>query len=156
MLSLTLSLLKHLKSSSSLPEQFLKDFEGYMAATYPPILVLMNINGLLVCKTEKKVNTKIGYTRAKSGNYVYLRPGHFEFMKKILNHPRVHFGWYSALKQKNSQKIIRFMFMEYVIRSDKEKIKVDLDQEYCDSAPEVTGDEWSFWIRNLNKVWQSE
>lgn len=154
---MTLSLLKHFRTEIS-SEEFFAEFEVFLRENYPPILLLMNINGMLVCKVERasKPNTSVPYTRTRNGEYIYLRPGHEPFLRGLLNHPRIQFGFYSALKDKNSKKIINFMYQGIIFNQDDSRVKVNLDQTFCSEAPEITGDENKRWIRDLDKVWQSD
>ena len=78
--------------------------QSHLQGEYPPILILMNINGCLVHRTDKKIqfvkpdpdsderkdkrwgrHVKVVHHKKHS---VYFRDGHLEFLRSIMQHPR--------------------------------------------------------------------
>lgn len=115
-----LSLLRFLEFK---PEKLLEEMDQYIKETYPPILVLMNINGLLVHRTNEMVKfTKEDNEKAfkrqrvqvfrQGKNYVYTREGYMAFLTELMNHPRVYFAFNTAIMRKNVLSIISGMFKE--------------------------------------------
>lgn len=127
---------------------------------FPPILVLMNINGLLVHRTADKINfiSRDGTQRfvkycRQGKNFVYFREGYMAFLKHLMDHPRVQFAFYSSIMRKNIMPIITKMFENDMLLF-QERMSALFDQEYTRAAPEITGKPYGM-IRDLEKVWQS-
>lgn len=161
-LVLLLSFLRHLEFKN---EAFIEALDGHIKKTYPPLLLLMNINGLLVHRTSEMIQFTMEQDKQKFNrlrvqvfrqgkNYVYTREGFMSFLEQIMSHPRVTFSFYSSIMRKNILPIITKMF-EKNMPLLEEKLHQIFDQHYCDQAPEITGKPFSF-IRNLTKIWESD
>jgi hypothetical protein len=117
MVALTISFLKFMKYGDG---NWVEKAEKRLEEVYPPILVLMNINGCLVHRTsqpirfnkpEKKGGRDERFLRwvtmfKHRSNFHYFRDGYMEFLTKILCHPRVKFAFYSSIMRKNIFPII--------------------------------------------------
>jgi hypothetical protein len=128
----------------------LDGLEEHLQASFPPILLLMNINGLLVHRTSQRVEfiksegwrveRFVEFFKLKA-QYHYFREGNLNFLKAIMSHPRVHFAFYSTIMRKNIMPIITNMFEKDKLLF-KEHMMVLFDQEYNSPAPDVTGEKW--------------
>lgn len=112
-LKLCVSLLKFLDCS----DQILVDkMESTISESFPPILLLMNINGCLVHRTDAQVQFS-GDTEyyvkcfKHKKHHHYYREGHMAFLKSIMRHPRVKFGFNSSIMRRNIMPIIQNMFI---------------------------------------------
>jgi hypothetical protein len=118
-LVLTLSLLKHLEYGS---KELLNSMEAHIKDKYPPLLLLMNINGLLVHRTKDQINfvkdqsfqdkRHVKYFR-QGTNVVYPRDGHMSFLKAVMQHPRVRFCFYSSIMRKNIMPVLIELFKDH-------------------------------------------
>jgi len=138
---------------------------SHIKKVYPPCLVLMNINGLLIHRTSERVNfVKSGDDSDKyrkqvdmfkhKQNFVYKREGHLEFLRSLMSHPRVKFAFYSTIMRQNIMPIITKIFEPDMLLL-QEHMSALFDQEYNRAAPDITGEKWGF-IRDLPKVWAAE
>ena len=146
----------------------------YVDLHFPPILLLMNINGLLVHRTQERINFHRsegidgvkgsdepgkGFMRQKidfftmKRNHHYFREGQLPFLRALMSHPRVKFAFYSSIMRKNIMPIITKMFERDMLLFSNHMMAL-FDQDYNKSAPELTGDKWGM-IRDLQKVWDS-
>ena len=142
--------------------EIISGLKEYIDKMFPPLLVLMNINGLLFHRTNQvitfvnqahKKDDRWVETIRQGKNYVYLREGNLTFLKALMQHPRVRFAFYSSIMRKNILPIIVKLF-------EKETTLMQLymrqlfDQEFCTKTPNITGEKYGM-IRDLNKVWDS-
>mmetsp|Transcript_34701 Transcript_34701/g.53218 ORF Transcript_34701/g.53218 Transcript_34701/m.53218 type:complete len:260 (-) Transcript_34701:20-799(-) len=129
-------------------------------------MILMNINGCLVHRTSEMIKFKKPKGQEKDPkfdrwvktfkvkkNYIYLRDGYMEFLRLLMNHPRVSFSFCSAIMRKNILPIILEMFNgnDDDLGLLQEQLFNIFDQDYNRSAPEITGEKYGF-IRDLDKV----
>lgn len=119
-LSLTISLMKFLKfgEKHASNQEIIDALEEHLAKTFPPILFLMNINGSVCHRTKQRIafdKTEEGkladiyqhvdFFKLK-GISVYFRDGYMAFLKGIMEHPRIKFGFVSSMMRKNILPII--------------------------------------------------
>ena len=128
--------------------------EGLITKKYPKILILMNINGCLVHRT----NEWIQFTKPEPGSEdrkdpkwqryvtmlkhkrysVYFRDGDLMFLRSLMRHPRCEYGFYSAIMQKNILPVLMKMF-EDDNGLYHEHMFAMFDQKFCVPSQEVTG-----------------
>ncbi len=151
-------------------EMFLQDWEAPVQEKFPEVMVLMNINGCLVHRTGDKISFAkpkgeekdpkydrwVKMFRVKK-NFLYCRDGYMDFLRDLMNHPRVSFSFYSTIMRKNILPIILEMFKENdsTMGLLEERLFNIFDQEYNRSAPEITGEKFGF-VRDLDKVLASK
>ena len=70
-----------------------------------PILLLQNIGETLIHRSKIKPIGSNGETNEdfvmNRNRYTYIRPGASEYIRRLQSHPRVIFGFYSNMIQKN-------------------------------------------------------
>mmetsp|Transcript_18955 Transcript_18955/g.32383 ORF Transcript_18955/g.32383 Transcript_18955/m.32383 type:complete len:152 (-) Transcript_18955:449-904(-) len=144
-LKLTISLLEFLKYELT---ELLERLKERVAQLFPPILVLMNINGCLVHRTPDRINfikpkEKEGMDerfdryvlclKHKVNNH-YFRDGFMSFLRALMTHPRVRFAFYSNIARQNILPIIQKMFKED-LGLIQEHLLAIFDGEYNELAP---------------------
>lgn len=97
-----------------------KNLQEIVDNEYPPILLLMNINGCLIHRTKDRIDFKKHTNDKKYKRYVkfvkikmqtcYFREGYLDFLSSLMRHPRTQFGFYSAIMQKNIVPILLNIF----------------------------------------------
>ena len=130
--------------------------KDHVKVTYPPILLLMNINGLLVHRTDKTIvfgdltehpGRYVEMIKIKGPNKCYLRDGHMAFLRALMSHPRVQFAFYSSIMRKNIHGILLKMFAKDMSLF-QEHMTALFDQTHNKPAPQITGEKWAR-IRDL-------
>ena len=125
------------------------------------MLVLCDVNGTLCYRdwTQPKATngeTNTNFTK-RGKNYIYLRPGARDFIRRMQSHPRVQFGLYTSMKPANMQG------MAEEITGDAEDIKPFhlFDENYCTSMQTnlrlrpLMENSWATY-RDLNKIIASD
>ena len=123
-----------------------KQLEEYIAAEFPKILILMNINGCLVHRTDEKIQFLKPQPGSEERNdpkwqrfvtmmrqkkhSVYFREGYQIFLRSLMRHPRCEYGFYSAIMQKNIQPVLIKMF-EGDDSLYHEHMFAIFDQQFC-------------------------
>lgn len=100
------SLLKYLEefdSVKTVAEHIGKKLQVVLDRQYPPLLVLMNLNGILLYRETKDIffnEPKYSHwygqraymrklTSGRNKARIYLREGSMEFLTKLIRHPRI-------------------------------------------------------------------
>ena len=136
-----------------------------LVSQFPPLLVLMNINGCLVHRTDERIEFvkhdendpkyKRHVQQCKVKRYhCYWRDGYLVFLRSLMMHPRVNFAFYSSIMQKNILPILRKTFEDDMGLFDDHMFAI-FDQTHCKKSPEITGEKFGF-IRDLEKVWATK
>ena len=125
------------------------------------ILVLVDLGGTIFFRTDKKdITTRSNDFKIKRYEY-YMRPGFKSFLKRIFEHPRSKFCFYSSIMRQNLVPILfavlddKFGLMDF-----RDKIGT-FDQAYCSlmkDHPYYTNlqeDPWDTY-RDLEKVFASD
>jgi hypothetical protein len=129
------------------------------------MLLLMNINGCLIHRTSERIEfvkhdesekykKHVKMFKQKKFQYVYYRDSYLWFLREIMQHPRVNFGFYSAIMQKNIVGILLKTFEEDLALYHENMFGI-FDQNYCNPDPKITKEKYGF-TKDLNKVWQSQ
>lgn len=126
-------------------------------------MVLLNINGLLVHRTNERINfirlEGVNYPSKHidlfkhKANFHYLREGYLAFLRSVMSHPRVKFAFYSTIMRHNIMPIISHLFEKDMLLFQNHMLAL-FDQEYNKHAPQITGEKFGH-IRDLKKVWSS-
>lgn len=170
-LKLSISLLKFLQLDNKV---LLEKLEKILSENFPPILLLMNLNGTLIHRTDKRVD----FIKMKDANeeqdkfhverhgdlkpfknkmhWHYFRNSHMEFLELVMRHPRVNLAFNSSIARRNIMPILDRMF----IQSNKADLFGDhmfglFDQNFSKEAPEITGEKYGR-IRDPSKIWESD
>lgn len=111
-LKLSISLMKFLDLDH---QKIVEKFEEIVEKKYPQILLLMNINGCLVHRTDAMVQFSgeehyVKCFKHKKHSH-YFREGHMAFLKSVMRHPRVKFAFNSSITRRNIMPIINNMFI---------------------------------------------
>ena len=117
-----------------------------------PILILVDLNGTLLCRTSKKID--IPYEMKLKHNYVYLRPGASHFLSSILFHPRAVLAFYSSIMFHNITPLINILFKKPPLKTLRNKVLAVFDGHYCPKDSQGQND-WDT-MRDLNMVWKAK
>ena len=78
-----------------------------------PILLLHDIGGTLIYRDKKQPVGPNGETNEdflmNKNRFIYVRPGASEYVKRLQSHPRVIFGFYSSMIQKNVDDVLKLI-----------------------------------------------
>lgn len=121
---------------------------------FPPILVLMNINGCLVHRTDQIVKFLKPNDTSENidswgrfvkmfkhkRNFVYFRDGYEAFLESVMQHPRIKFAFYSNIIRANIFPIIKHMFKDN-LHVFSENMLAIFDQEYCKKIKDFSEEE---------------
>ncbi len=117
------------------------------------ILILMDLNGSLMCKSEKNLGEERPYDLKWKWNHIYLRPGYNIFLKKILEHPRSEVAICSSMVQTNIQPIRGLFVRDPEVKKVEGKfLKKIFDRSYTLKDP--MGKDEHATLRDLKKVWK--
>ena len=113
-----------------------KEFEDEMSIVQEeadkrfPLLVLVDLNGTLLHRVEKR-GAGLNFSFKEGKHAYWLRPGHDDFILALTCHPRIKFGLYSSIMRKNVLPLLCRIFD----KSNNEKLE-DLARS-AETAPLV-------------------
>ncbi len=117
------------------------------------ILVLIDLNGTLVCKSEKELACDRPFDLKLKRNHFYLRPGYAMMLRKIMEHPRSVLAIYSSMIQTNVLPIKGLLFRDPTLKKMEGKcLEKIFDRGFNSKDP--LGDEHAT-VRDLSKVWKA-
>lgn len=115
-----------------------------------PLLVLVDMNGTLLVRTERVVPGHEPVFRVKMGSKTrkyYLRPHAQEMLTNLLNHPRVRLAFYTSMRRENAQPAIRAL-----VKPPHNPESMCLFDRPFNVADPTGENEWDT-MRDLDQVW---
>jgi hypothetical protein len=116
-----------------------------------PVLLLMDIGGSILFRsgTELQCDRKPDFKVRK--HYHYVRPYYDDFIRTLMEHPRVKFAIYTSITKRNAMPVLQKLFATHELKGLKKEIFDVFDQEY--NSPDHNGlNHWST-KRNLKMIW---
>ena len=117
------------------------------------ILVLLDLNGSLMVKSEKDLGGSRPPDMKWKRNHIYLRPGNNIFLRKILEHPRSVVAICSSMIAPNIVPIRSLLLRDPGVKKAEGKfLKKIFDRAYTVKDP--NGKDEHATLRDLTKVWK--
>lgn len=118
------------------------------------VLILVNLNGTLVCKSCKPVDTARPCDLKMKNSCFYLRPNYNVFLRKVLEHPRSLVAICSSMIQKNIIPVRSILLHDPEVKKVQDRFMEKVfDRTYTIMNP--TLDDEHNTLRDLAKVWNA-
>jgi len=111
----------------------------------------MDIGGSICYRCGQRLQTDRKVDYQVKAHFHYFRPYYDDFMKAIIEHPRVKFAVYTSIMRKNVMPLLMNIFNQTKLKHLKNQVFEVFDQEY--NAKDAQGPEVWSTKRDLNKVW---
>jgi len=118
------------------------------------ILILLNLNGTLVCRETQPIDTHRPYDLQVRHSYFYLRPNYNIFLRRILEHPRSLVAICSSMVLKNIVPVRSLLLHDADLKKVEGKLLEKMfDRSYTIKNP--TMEDPHNTLRDLDKVWKT-